>query len=150
MSVDLGVQAAGAWRLCSYQVIIEGIELVCINGLVSMNGQMHSPHDVCNGTGRIYALPDTVRVPCPFGHTAKDALCGNCASRRWTASTDYLTWRDAAKTLWTIKIISAWMILYTEVGSPTNRVAGDDLPALQSAIAQALVADGWTLTGEPV
>ena len=38
---------------CDYHEEIEGFEVRCLNGTLSMSGQAHLPHDACGGTGRI-------------------------------------------------------------------------------------------------
>ena len=42
---------AAAEAKCQYVELVDGFELICINGKVSMDGQVHFPHEACQGTG---------------------------------------------------------------------------------------------------
>ena len=46
---------------CGYSGTIEGYELTCIQGMVSMDGQVNFPCEDCNGSGVRYPF----RLPCP-------------------------------------------------------------------------------------
>lgn len=48
----------------------------------------------CHGTGKVFVLPDSVRVPCSCSacYALGHAVCGCCGGRRWTASLDFVQW----------------------------------------------------------
>ena len=106
---------AGATKACDYTAVIEGMEVVCVGGKLSIDGQGHVPHPDCV-KGRVYVFDETVRIPCPdvgqptgelqrnscmacrrnYGHSED---CYRCtAGLGWTASEDgWVWWRAAAE-----------------------------------------------------
>lgn len=38
---------------CTYSEFVDGFAIVCIGGRLSVDGQLHAPHDLCHGTGTI-------------------------------------------------------------------------------------------------
>ena len=60
----LQLEAALAEGPCVYRAVDEEFEVVCIGGKLSVEGQLHLPHDACHGTGRVPLLPG-LRKPCP-------------------------------------------------------------------------------------
>ena len=162
-AVDLGVQAAGAWKRCP--AIIEAIYSGDYDGITSLELRTSHSRECTQKCvlGRIYGLPDTVKVPCnPVevvfggGSISRSVETGNpcpeCGGRGWTASTDLAVWEEAIFSVWTYSHISkrhGLVILLPDcinnMRRPKYAGSGQPLEALQSAIAQALVADGWTL-----
>ena len=139
---------AGAWRPCT--------NIHCHNGTVDIldvRGTRLEDCPECGGSGRIYAVPDTVRVPCPHSKYLSPEfcwpclpLCGECGGPGWTPSTDLAVWIDAALSF------GKWGVIFTPpkydellpgdwIVSRTQNHVED----IQRALAQALVAEGRTL-----
>ena len=113
---------------------------------------------VCKGTGRIYALPDVVRVPCPWskwgsGETTplnischKQGLCP-CHGLGWVPSDRLEDWLQAASSYHPVifpHYKEGWCcdLVQTDVDVQEETTP---LGALVKALAQALAADGATL-----
>ena len=113
----------------------------------------------CGGTGRIYALPDTVRLLCDCHKSAVNTwyskLKHSPGCPGYEPSTDLAVWESVVFQVWPDALIEkqvdvTWL---TPVYEKTNRRFGPGgfkgdgvgLEALLSALAQALVAGGYTL-----
>ena len=124
MSVDLGVQVAGATDANGKFILSDSVRVPC-EQLLSVPGFHDDPE--LNG------LATLGYIPC-------------CAGRGWTPSTDLAVWVKAADTYG----VSAVYFFFGEkpgvqLGVSNKFVEGEGLPALQSALAQTLVAEGWRL-----
>lgn len=118
--VDLGAQVGDRfWLSCRYTAMIDGFEMVCIGGRLSIEGQGHVPHDVCKGTGKVWPL----REPCPGcwechapGYNEachSGCLQSNCGNKGWSPITDY----DALEAAWLAK---GWLLdLDTDIAGNT-------------------------------
>ena len=60
---DLLWAIAKAETACHFHAEVDGFELRCIKGKVSVSGQVHYPCKVCNGTGRVPRFPE-LRTTC--------------------------------------------------------------------------------------
>ncbi len=82
---------------CGYLVVVDGFEFRCVGGRVSVDGQGHSPHGACYGSGQAPVFP-LLRVKCYcecHGYVADDVIhlkasCWVCQGRGWTPETDPL------------------------------------------------------------
>ena len=144
---------AGAWKLC-YRCGGDGFLRMT-----------EPPCSVCSGTGRIYALPETVRVPCRQVHNlievtynqrnassyARNATCTEKGCPGFQPSTDLAVWIDAldkARWAWRTAWNHHWEIWHSD--GPVHKFFDHEegathLLSLQRALAQALVAEGRTL-----
>ncbi len=167
-----GIQAAGAWKpdnFCSGT----GYTREPLTGEGQGGADLDAKYicSMCKGTGRIYALPDSVRVSCVAiacinGHIAGGWPHSVCHGLGYTPSDRLEVWLEAARKMmverrWVLSPeIHAWYIL--EVNSyrtPEEGIKYKDfeeiargntpLYALQQALVLVLEADGFTMGGTP-
>ena len=82
---------------CGYSDVVEGFELVCINGKVSMDGQVNSPHNDCHGSGVRYPF----RLACPVGAKyVKDSIHGHYEHGQTCCSGLGYIFNDSPQVLW--------------------------------------------------
>lgn len=141
-TTDLGYQVAGAWKDCPH------------GGDNQAAGWWDCP--VCQGTGHIYALPDSVRAPCDCGchgwagqgdNGPLNPACQGSKCPGWTPSTDLAVWAKAA---YPIMEISKGYLGHSKLFEEyALACAKGDLETVQCVLAQVLVRGGWTLGGTP-
>ena len=127
---------------------------------------LYDPPGKCKGTGRVFALPDAVRLRCNYcdgkGISVRGGKgrplgepCEFCQGRGWNASTDLVAWEKTIFKKWPDALIEkqgdkTWLTPYYE---KTNKRFGPGgfsglgvgLDALVSALAHALVVRGTEL-----
>ena len=105
----LRASLAGATVPCRYTAVANGIEIVCIGGKLSLDGQGHLPHVDCM-EGRVYLIPDStgVRVPCQqLGiPICRNKTCIACHGRGWTAAED--GWEEQCKSIKMNHVSTGW------------------------------------------
>lgn len=163
IEAPLAARLARAKKPCDFLAIsnVDGtpMEVVCVGGKLMVNGQLGGAHDVCQGTGLVYVLPDIVRIPCPHAkYLANDSRwcwpckvsCSQgCNSLGYIPSASLEDWLEA---LWSIGyIVSYWskdLINIQQVNGIIyiiNWRLGKSLEALQRALAAALEEEGVKL-----
>lgn len=168
LALDLASRKGPCQGNCRYSmgtVLVDGVEVLCINGKVSMNGRAQAPHDnfLFDPGGDLGLRQECRRnhhssAGCDMGvkhrgwsHTDYIGYlpceCGDATNkdgRGYTVRLDWETWLAVAKAKgWVITVETDWSVsIYT--GWPTDPdtwladAEGDDLLALLKATKQAV------------
>ena len=141
---------AGAWKPCD----LDGYH----GGPLWPDSPPSQDCPDCHGTGRVYVLPDSVRVPCRQIHnlrterSIRTATCAEVACLGWTPAESLETWLKNPLAGWLLFVGSdstAHVLLRGGLLVWAESEQGEPLEALLSALRQALVAQGATLGQVP-
>ncbi len=140
---------------CNASWTVNGFEMICIKGKVSMNGQVHFPHETCGGTGKLWLL----RKPCRADDHNEHGQCSSerydegvglnfyvevCDGRGWLPDISYDTLKAAARAQgWSITIETRdkgdFVCIYDTEGDEIGRCFSSvrDTAAVTLAMARA-------------